>query len=108
MKTHRHSMEVTDVCIAQLYTHSKILVAAVNGPVMGRFSRAVQGFPAQRADHQHPCHRYCRRYIYSSGQSLGPDGVMLIRLAAFLGHFDFIYALPSAWLSVPFTLLGKL
>ena len=27
--------------------------------------------------------------------------------AAFLGHFDFIYALPSAWLSVPFTFLGE-
>ncbi|EJF65762.1 ClpP/crotonase [Dichomitus squalens LYAD-421 SS1] len=49
----------TDVSRA-LYTHSKILVAALNGPVM-----------------------------------------------AFLGHFDFIYALPGAWLSVPFTFLGK-
>ncbi|KAI0374783.1 ClpP/crotonase [Pilatotrama ljubarskyi] len=48
----------TDVTNA-LYTHSKILVAALNGPVM-----------------------------------------------AFLGHFDFIYALPGAWLSVPFTFLG--
>ncbi|KAI0709088.1 ClpP/crotonase [Earliella scabrosa] len=48
----------TDVSNA-LYTHSKILVAALNGPVM-----------------------------------------------AFLGHFDFIYALPGAWLSVPFTFLG--
>ena len=28
-------------------------------------------------------------------------------LSAFLGHFDFIYALPGAWLSVPFTFLGK-
>ncbi|PIL23897.1 hypothetical protein GSI_13648 [Ganoderma sinense ZZ0214-1] len=52
----------TDVSRA-LYTHSKILVAAVNGPVMGIS-------------------------------------------AAFLGHFDFIYALPSMWLSVPFTFLG--
>ncbi|OJT15887.1 3,2-trans-enoyl-CoA isomerase [Trametes pubescens] len=52
----------TDVSNA-LYTHSKILVAALNGPVMGIS-------------------------------------------AAFLGHFDFIYALPSAWLSVPFTFLG--
>jgi len=26
--------------------------------------------------------------------------------AAFLGHFDFIYALPSAWFQVPFTYLG--
>ncbi|KAL7283315.1 ClpP/crotonase [Trametes coccinea BRFM310] len=52
----------TDVSNA-LYTHSKILVAALNGPVMGI-------------------------------------------AAAFLGHFDFIYALPSAWLSVPFTFLG--
>ncbi|KAL1947760.1 hypothetical protein VTO73DRAFT_13484 [Trametes versicolor] len=52
----------TDVSNA-LYTHSKILVAALNGPVMGIS-------------------------------------------AAFLGHFDFIYALPNAWLSVPFTFLG--
>ncbi|KAI0361985.1 ClpP/crotonase [Trametes cingulata] len=52
----------TDVSNA-LYTHSKILVAAMNGPVMGI-------------------------------------------AAAFLGHFDFIYALPGAWLSVPFTFLG--
>ncbi|KAI0336424.1 ClpP/crotonase [Cubamyces sp. BRFM 1775] len=52
----------TDVSNA-LYTHSKILVAALNGPTMGI-------------------------------------------AAAFLGHVDFIYALPSAWLSVPFTFLG--
>ncbi|KAG6832375.1 hypothetical protein H0H92_002643 [Tricholoma furcatifolium] len=26
--------------------------------------------------------------------------------AAFLGHFDFIYSLPNAWLSTPFTFLG--
>jgi len=45
------------------YTHSKILVAALNGPVVGI-------------------------------------------AAAFLGHFDFIYSLPSAWLSVPFTFIG--
>jgi len=43
--------------------HSKILVAALNGPVIGI-------------------------------------------AAAFLGHFDFIYALPGAWLQVPFTFLG--
>ncbi|OCH95509.1 ClpP/crotonase [Obba rivulosa] len=42
-----------------LYSHSKILVAALNGPVM-----------------------------------------------AFLGHFDFIYCMPEAWLSVPFTFIG--
>ncbi|KIY69964.1 ClpP/crotonase [Cylindrobasidium torrendii FP15055 ss-10] len=46
-------------CGHALASHSKILVAALNGPVM-----------------------------------------------AFLGHFDFIYCLPSAWLSVPFSLLG--
>jgi len=27
--------------------------------------------------------------------------------AGFLGHFDFIYALPGAWLQVPFTFLGS-
>jgi len=52
----------TDVNRA-LYTHSKVLVAALNGPVMGI-------------------------------------------MAALLGHFDFIYAAPDAWLSTPFSLLG--
>ncbi|KZV91060.1 ClpP/crotonase [Exidia glandulosa HHB12029] len=52
----------TDVSNA-LYTHSKLLVAAVNGPVLGI-------------------------------------------AAAFLGFFDFIYAMPSVYLSVPFTFLG--
>ncbi|KAF6765163.1 ClpP/crotonase-like domain-containing protein [Ephemerocybe angulata] len=42
-----------------LYTHRKILVAALNGPVL-----------------------------------------------AFLGYFDFIYALPHVWLATPFTFLG--
>ena len=28
-------------------------------------------------------------------------------MTAFLGHFDFIYSLPNAWLSVPFTFLGR-
>ncbi|EMD38506.1 hypothetical protein CERSUDRAFT_82780 [Gelatoporia subvermispora B] len=46
-----------------LYSHTKILVAALNGPVMGI-------------------------------------------AAAFLGHFDFIYCMPEAWLSVPFTFIG--
>ncbi|KAF9474665.1 ClpP/crotonase [Pholiota conissans] len=46
-------------CGKALYSHSKILVAALNGPVM-----------------------------------------------AFLGYFDFIYAMPNAWLAVPFTFLG--
>jgi Delta3-Delta2-enoyl-CoA isomerase len=27
-------------------------------------------------------------------------------IAAFLGMFDFIYCVPNAWLSVPFTFLG--
>ncbi|KAF8559535.1 ClpP crotonase [Imleria badia] len=46
-------------CTQALYTHSKVLVAALNGPVM-----------------------------------------------AFLGNFDFIYALPEAWLYVGFPFLG--
>ncbi|KAG6376109.1 ClpP/crotonase-like domain-containing protein [Boletus reticuloceps] len=46
-------------CTRALYTHSKILVAALNGPVM-----------------------------------------------AFLGNFDFIYALPQTWLYVGFPFLG--
>ncbi|PPQ74664.1 hypothetical protein CVT24_003821 [Panaeolus cyanescens] len=50
-------------CGKALYSHSKILVAALNGPVMGI-------------------------------------------TAAFLGYFDFIYALPHTWLAVPFTFLG--
>ncbi|KAK0503213.1 ClpP/crotonase-like domain-containing protein [Armillaria luteobubalina] len=49
----------TTDCGQALYSHSKILVAALNGPVM-----------------------------------------------ALLGHFDFIYSVPEAWLSVPFTFLG--
>ncbi|KAJ3500826.1 hypothetical protein NLJ89_g9619 [Agrocybe chaxingu] len=50
-------------CGKALYSHSKILVAALNGPVLGI-------------------------------------------TAAFLGYFDFIYALPTVWLAVPFTFLG--
>ncbi|KAF7793032.1 hypothetical protein EIP86_004137 [Pleurotus ostreatoroseus] len=46
-----------------LASHSKLLVAALNGPVFGI-------------------------------------------AAAFLGHFDFIYCVPEAYLSVPFTFLG--
>ncbi|EKM55385.1 uncharacterized protein PHACADRAFT_255976 [Phanerochaete carnosa HHB-10118-sp] len=52
----------TDVAHA-LYTHRKLLVAAVNGPVIGI-------------------------------------------AAAYLGHFDFIYCLPSTYLSLPFPMLG--
>ncbi|KDR79163.1 hypothetical protein GALMADRAFT_63004 [Galerina marginata CBS 339.88] len=52
-------VSTTTDCGKALYSHRKILVAALNGPVM-----------------------------------------------AFLGYFDFIYALPSVWLSVPFTFLG--
>ncbi|KJA21798.1 hypothetical protein HYPSUDRAFT_140075 [Hypholoma sublateritium FD-334 SS-4] len=52
-------ISTTTDCGKAFYSHSKILVAAVNGPVM-----------------------------------------------AFLGYFDFIYALPNAWLAVPFTFLG--
>ncbi|KDQ60874.1 hypothetical protein JAAARDRAFT_31873 [Jaapia argillacea MUCL 33604] len=59
---HRVARTSTD-CGRALYTHRKILVAALNGPVMGI-------------------------------------------AAAFLGHFDFIYCMPNAWLSVPFTFLG--
>ncbi|OAX44603.1 ClpP crotonase [Rhizopogon vinicolor AM-OR11-026] len=50
-------------CTHALYSHSKILVAALNGPVMGI-------------------------------------------AAAFLGNFDFIYAVPEAWLNVGFPFLG--
>ncbi|GLB34998.1 putative enoyl-CoA hydratase/isomerase [Lyophyllum shimeji] len=53
----------TTDCGHALSSHSKILVAALNGPVMGI-------------------------------------------AAAFLGHFDFIYCMPTAWLSLPFTFLG--
>jgi len=56
-------VSTTTDCGKALYSHSKILVAALNGPVMGI-------------------------------------------TAAFLGYFDFIYALPSVWLAVPFTFLG--
>ncbi|KAH8833796.1 ClpP/crotonase-like domain-containing protein [Flagelloscypha sp. PMI_526] len=50
-------------CGQALYSHSKILVAAMNGPVMGI-------------------------------------------AAAFLGHFDFVYCMPEAFLSIPFSFLG--
>jgi len=50
-------------CSQALYSHSKLLVAALNGPVLGI-------------------------------------------AAAFLGHFDFVYCMPNAWLSVPFCFLG--
>lgn len=50
-------------CSKALYSHRKILVAALNGPVMGI-------------------------------------------AAAFLGLFDFIYAMPNVWISTPFTFLG--
>lgn len=50
-------------CTHAIYSHSKILVAALNGPVMGI-------------------------------------------AAAFLGNFDFIYAVPEAWLNVGFPFLG--
>jgi len=53
----------TTDCGHALSSHRKILVAALNGPVMGI-------------------------------------------TAAFLGHFDFIYCMPNAWLSLPFTFLG--
>ncbi|KAJ7109327.1 ClpP/crotonase-like domain-containing protein [Mycena epipterygia] len=56
-------VRTTTDCGQALYSHSKILVAALNGPVMGI-------------------------------------------AAALLGHFDFIYSMPNAWLSVPFTFLG--
>jgi peroxisomal 3,2-trans-enoyl-CoA isomerase len=60
--TTRVFLSTTDASKA-LYSHSKILVAALNGPVMGI-------------------------------------------AAALLGQFDFIYAMPNTWLSVPFTFLG--
>jgi len=59
----RNIAHTTTDCSQALYSHSKILVAALNGPVMGI-------------------------------------------AAAFLGFFDFIYCMPNAWLSVPFTFLG--
>ncbi|KAF9005607.1 ClpP/crotonase-like domain-containing protein [Cyathus striatus] len=52
-------VRTTTDCGKALYSHRKILVAALNGPVM-----------------------------------------------AFLGYFDFVYAMPNVWLSVPFTFLG--
>ncbi|KAF9529611.1 ClpP/crotonase-like domain-containing protein [Crepidotus variabilis] len=50
-------------CGKALYSHRKILVAALNGPAMGI-------------------------------------------AASFLGYFDFIYAMPNAWISLPFSFLG--
>ncbi|KAJ7273662.1 ClpP/crotonase-like domain-containing protein [Mycena haematopus] len=59
----RRVVQTTTDCGQALYSHSKILVAALNGPVM---------------------------YVNP-----------------FLGYFDFIYCMPNAWLSVPFTFLGN-
>ncbi|KZT26247.1 ClpP crotonase [Neolentinus lepideus HHB14362 ss-1] len=50
-------------CGRALYSHRKLLVAALNGPVLGI-------------------------------------------AAAFLGHCDFVYCMPNAWLAVPFTFMG--
>jgi len=66
-KSYRRQMvaqnsQVTDVS-RLLYTHKKILVTVLNGPVMGV-------------------------------------------VAGLLGHCDFIYSAPGAWVAVPFTSLG--
>lgn len=52
------------------------------------------------------CDRHSRRSV-SLGTLTVMGPVATYVSTAFLGHFDFIYALPSAWLSVPFTFLGK-
>ncbi|KAJ7709954.1 ClpP/crotonase-like domain-containing protein [Mycena rosella] len=56
-------VRTTTDCGQAIYSHSKILVAALNGPNVGI-------------------------------------------AAALIGNFDFIYCMPNAWLSVPFTFLG--
>ncbi|KAH8117549.1 ClpP/crotonase [Phellopilus nigrolimitatus] len=66
-------------CSRALYTHSKLLVAALNGPVMGKTKSSPTSYT---------------KPFYTGIAS------------AFLGHFDFIYCMPGAWLSVPFAFLG--
>jgi hypothetical protein len=64
----------------QLYTHSKILVAIMNGPAVGLGA----GMYGQRR------------------KSEDLDQTTSIWIAAFLGLFDFVYATPGAWIAVPF------
>nr|GAT58728.1 predicted protein [Mycena chlorophos] len=70
-------VHTTTDCGQALYSHRKVLVAALNGPVMCVLN--VCGVAVLNA----------RRGI----------------AAAFLGYFDFIYCMPNAWLSVPFTFI---
>ncbi|KAI0818571.1 ClpP/crotonase [Irpex lacteus] len=65
-----------------LARHSKVLVAALHGPIFGiaASKRNISSWPV-------PSDRTCA-------------------MTAYLGHFDFIYATPEVYLSVPFTFLG--
>ncbi|KAG8746668.1 hypothetical protein FRC10_003972, partial [Ceratobasidium sp. 414] len=63
-----------------LYSHSKILVALLNGPAVG----IAAGM----------CFNPCYGFEVKS------------RVIAMLGHFDFIYSMPQAWIAVPFSFLG--
>jgi hypothetical protein len=47
--------------------------------------------------------RHCRWFVTSDLSGT----VRQHTFKAFLGHFDFIYALPGAWFQVPFTFLGS-
>jgi len=50
----------------------------------------------------------CGQALYSHRKILcvALNGPVMGIAAAFLGHFDFIYCMPNAWISVPFTFLG--
>ncbi|KAF7967687.1 hypothetical protein HWV62_33381 [Athelia sp. TMB] len=76
----RAARTTTDVGHA-LYSHRKILVAALNGPVMG-ISAAFLGY-----------FDVCVFYFLARSWLTFPC-------------FQFIYAMPNVWLSVPFTFLG--
>ncbi|KAH9894855.1 ClpP/crotonase [Cubamyces lactineus] len=79
--THAVAAGNTDFSNA-LYTHRKILVVALNGPVMG----IAAGIFPESSD--------------------PPLLALTFGCSAALGLVDFIYALPGAWLLAPFAFLG--
>ena len=87
---------------------------------------AVHSYEDPRSSTERPCHGYvglatiCESRKFTNERRLMHRhrcrcSVLRVAIAAdvlksqsaFLGHFDFIYALPTAWLSVPFTFLGE-